>query len=388
MRTQILRTAAIAGLALGVGFATGAPASAQSVTTDEAAGYVVFPRIVSDANDIFSTGTEIDTVIQLTNTAADPITVHCFYINATGTCSTGTNTASSPAAECLTVEECVGEGATCDPQWSAADFTIVLSPQQPTGWVVDEGLSVPAPGDGAIPPVNTDYFVGELRCVQVNDDADATAGNSNGLQGEATIYGGSGSTVDVRSYSATGIQAVLEDGSTQNNKVMCLGGRDDAGGDCVEDDLGDGDDREYAACPAKLVVGHFFEGASIGNNNSAATALTLSPCTADVATVEPTGLVVQFLVFNEFEQRMSGATEIDCVETVGLSELGLVFSANVQGTLAGQTHLRPVDSTGAGRGMIGLVEEALGGAGISVSHPNGIGEGGVDVVEYVFPLTP
>ena len=53
MRTQILRTAAIAGLALGVGFATGAPASAQSVTTDEAAAYVVFPRIGSDAKDIF-----------------------------------------------------------------------------------------------------------------------------------------------------------------------------------------------------------------------------------------------------------------------------------------------------------------------------------------------
>jgi len=386
MRTQILRTAAIAGLALGAGIATGSTALAQSVTTDEPAGYLVFPRIVSDVNDIFGTGTATNTVIQLTNTnPTDSVTVHCFYINATGSCSSGVNDAGSIGAECRDQGDCVGAFATCDPQWTVADFTIELSPQQPTGWVADEGNSVAPPGDGAIPPVNADFFVGELRCIQVNDSDDATPVNANDLQGVATIYEVSSTSVDVRSYNATGIQAILADGTTQNNKQLCLGGADTVDGDCVADDPADGDDREYAACPAKLIVGHFFEGAAVGLNSTAATEITLSPCSADLVTLVPTELVVQFLVFNEFEQRMSASTRIECVETFALSDIGNIFDVSVQGTLAGSTHLRPVDSDGAGLGMIGLVEEAFTGAGKTATHPNNIGDAGVDVVEYVFP---
>jgi hypothetical protein len=342
----------------------------------------VFPHIVSDAQDIFGTGVETDTVVQLTNTSSDPVVVHCFYVNATGTCSTGENEPDSPGAECRTNDDCVGAGATCDPQWSAADFTITLTPQQPTGWVVDSGRTAAgAAGDVAVPPVTSDYFVGELRCVQVNNAEDATPVNSNDVQGSATIYRTSDGTVNVSRYNATGIQAVLSDGTTQNNKQMCLGGRDSGSSDCVADNLADGDDREYAACPAKLVIGHFFE------SEDSATSVTLSPCSADVVTLEPTGLVVQILVFNEFEQRMSAATEIECVDTLELAEVSNIFNLSVQGTISGQTHLRPVDSTGAGLGMVGVVEESLDG-GFAASHPNNIGEGGIDTVEYVFPANP
>lgn len=388
MRTQIRRTAAIAGLALGAGIAWGTAALAQSVTTDEAAGYLVFPRIVSDANDIFNTGTETNTVVQITNTSGDPAVVHCFYVNATGTCSTDQNVAGTPAAECRTAADCVGAGATCDPQWTTPDFTITLTPQQPTGWVVDTGVNLAAngTGSGAVPPVATDYFTGELRCIQVNDEVDATPVNANDLQGVATIYNVTDDSVDVWKYNATGIQAVSEDGAAQNNKQMCLGGVDTVSGECVADNLADGDDREYAACPAKLVVGHFFEGAEVGEGN-AATAVTLSPCSADFITGEPTGLVVQILVFNEFEQRMSAATEIECIDTLALDDVSNIFDVSVQGTISGQTHLRPVDSTGAGQGMIGLVEE-ISAEGNSASHPNYVGEGGIDVVEYVYPANP
>lgn len=387
MRTQIRRTAAIAGLALGAGLAWGTAALAQSVTTDEAAGYVVFPRIVSDSQDIFGIGVETNTVVQLTNTSDEPVVVHCFYVNATGTCSTGQNVPASAGAECRSNDDCVGESATCDPQWTVADFTITLSPQQPTGWVVDTGRSAAgAAGDVDVPPVTSDFFTGELRCIQVNNADDATPVNANDIQGVATIYKATDLNLDVMKYNATGIQAVKSDGTTQNNKQMCLGGRDSGAGDCAADNLADGDDREYAACPAKLVIGHFFEGADVGSG-AAFTNVTLSPCSADVVTLEPTGLVVQILVFNEFEQRMSASTKIQCVETLGLDDISNIFEVAVQGTISGQTHLRPVDSNGAGLGMIGLVEE-FSGEGTASSHPNNIGEGGVDTVEYVFPVNP
>lgn len=387
MRTQILRTAAIAGLALGAGLAYAGAALGQSVTTKEPAGLIVFPSVLSDPGNIFQTGIAADTVIQLTNTSSDPVTVHCYYINATGTCSTGTNVPGTPSAECRNADDCVGVGATCDPQWAASDFTITLSPQQPTGWVVDSGLTVPAPGSGEIPPVTTDYFQGELRCVQVVAIDDFTPVNSNDLQGEATLYGRGDALVDVAKYNAIGIQAVQNDGAAQNNTQLCLGGRDDQGDDCVADDLGDGDDREYAACPAKLVFGHFFEDAVVGGS-TVNSALTLTPCSADLATLVPTELVVQILVFNEFEQRMSAATRISCVETVSLSDLGSIFNVAVQGTLAGQTHVRPVDSDGAGLGMIGVLAESLQPGGTVATQPNFIGEGGVDVIGYVDPQAP
>lgn len=383
MRTYLLRTAGILGLACCAGLSAPSGASAQSVTSDESAGFIVLPRIVSDANDIFDTNTTTNTVVQLTNTSGDPVTVHCFYINATGTCSTGNNApgAGTPTvgSECRDASDCAGVNPSCVGQCSAADFTITLSPQQPVGWVVEDGIVVAAPGTGGVPPINTDYFTGELKCIQVNDNVSATPVNSNDLQASATIYRTGANDVDVSSYNAIGIQAVEEDGSAQNDKTMCLGGTGVVNDEC--------EDAEYAACPAKLILDHFFEGAAIAGGNNVSTSVTLVPCSEDIATQTPTALVVQYLVFNEFEQRMSGATELECLATLGLEDLGRIFDVTVQGTLAGQTHLRPVDTTGTGVGLLGIAEEDIEGASTAF-HLNSVGEGGPDAVEYVFPLVP
>jgi len=382
MRTYLLRTAGVLGLACSV-FGAPSAASAQSVTSDESAGFVVLPRIVSDANDIFDTNTTTNTVVQLTNTSGVATTVHCFYINATGTCSTGDNSpgagSATVGAECRDESDCGCVNPVCVGQCSAADFTITLSPQQPVGWVVEDGIAVAAPGSGGVPPINTDYFVGELKCIQVDNNVSATPVNRNDLQASATIYRTSANDVDVASYNAIGFQAVEDDGSVQNDKTMCLGGTGVAQDDC--------EDAEYAACPAKLVLDHFFQGAFISGQNVVDTSVTLAPCSEDVATLTPAELVVQYLVFNEFEQRMSGATELECLDTFTLDDLGRIFDVNVQGTIAGQTHLRPVDTTGTGVGIIGIAEESISGSSTAF-HLNSVGEGGPDVVEYVFPLVP
>lgn len=343
------------------------PVAGQSVTTTEPAGYVVFPRIVSDPNDYFGTGTVADTTLQLTNTSNVDVTVHCVYINATSRCNTSD-------AFCRSVEDCDGPAAQCVPQWTAADFTITMTPQQPVGWVAGAGFNpgVENPLDGIIPAVNTDYFVGELKCIHVNNSVDATPVNENVLIGEATIQS-RGAVADVRAYNAIGIQAVSTDGSTQNDKTMCLGGAP-GHATCAS--------AEYASCPAKLVLGHFFENADLGANGTASTELTLVPCSQDIVTLEPTSLVAQFLVFNEFEQRTSASTNVRCTETSRLSELSFIFDVAVQGTLSGQTHIRPVSSNGP-MGLIGLAEEVAGGS--AAYHLNQVGEGSIDVVKYVFP---
>lgn len=381
MRTYLLRTAGILGLACCAGLNGPSGASAQTVTSDESAGFIVLPRIVSDADDIFDTGTATNTVVQLTNTSGDPVTVHCFYVNATGTCSSGDNSpgagTATPGSECRDASDCAGTNPTCVGQCSAADFTVTLTPQQPVGWVVESGIQVAAPGTGDVPPVNLDYFTGELKCIQVNDSQSATPVNANDLQAVATIYRTSDDSVDVASYNGIGIQAIEDDGSTQNDKTMCLGGTGVASDEC--------EDAEYAACPAKLILDHFFEDAVISGGNSVTTSITLVPCSEDVATQTPTALVVQYLVFNEFEQRMSGATELECLATLSLDDLGRIFDVNVQGTLAGQTHLRPVDTTGTGVGLLGIAEETVGSSSTAF-HLYSVGEGGPDAVEYVFPL--
>lgn len=368
MAAKKLGIGAAVALAAVLAFGSATPVVGQSVTTTEPAGYVVFPRIVSDPNDYFGTGTSADTTLQLTNTSGSDVTVHCVYINATSMCNTSDTF-------CRTVEDCDGPAAQCIPQWTAADFTITLTPQQPVGWVAGSGFNpgVENPLDGIIPAVNTDYFVGELKCIHVNNSVDATPVNENVLIGAATIQSRGTAVSDVRSYNALGFQTVSTDGSTQNDKTMCLGGAP-GHATCA--------DPEYASCPAKLVLGHFFENANLGANGLASTDLTLVPCSQDIVTLEPTSLVAQFLVFNEFEQRTSASTNVRCTETSSLSDLSFIFDVSVQGTLSGQTHIRPVSSNGP-MGLIGLAEEVAGGS--AAYHLNAVGDGSIDVVKYVFP---
>jgi hypothetical protein len=104
------------------------------------------------------------------------------------------------------------------------------------------------------------------------------------------------------------------------------------------------------------------------------------PCSQDfvLQDVALFDTVIQFLVFNEFEQRFSTSRSVNCFEEWELSSIdtredrGLndddpasnnnyrsIFNVNVQGTLTGHTRMRPVDdgSETHGNGLIGVVEE-------------------------------
>jgi hypothetical protein len=209
---------------------------------------------------------------------------------------------------------------------------------------------VPLPGSG--------IFLGELKCVQVDRTSDIQNGagtpvNRNDLIGNASIYSVNGNVVDVQSYNAIGVQAVANDGATQGDTTMTLGGGS----------------AEYAGCPAQVVVDHFFDGATVAGATAVRSDLTLVPCSEnlELAPTPAVTSVLQILVYNEFEQRFSTSTTVGCFRESQLSNLDRrpgqentsIFNVNVQGTFAGQTVIRPVLSgTGnPGNGVLAVVEE-------------------------------
>jgi hypothetical protein len=98
-----------------------------------------------------------------------------------------------------------------------------------------------------------------------------------------------------------------------------------------------------------------------------ATDLTLIPCTQDYESrnLDLSRTVAQFLVYNEFEQRFSTSTEVECFKEIRLSNIETddnsrsIFSAGVAGTLTGQTRIRGVVTAPAGGGnaLLGVAEE-------------------------------
>jgi hypothetical protein len=162
-----------------------------------------------------------------------------------------------------------------------------------------------------------------------------------------------------------------------------------------------------------LILNHFFDFAIVGNAagaSSVVTDLTLVPCSENFATpTAQTTTTAQFLVFNEFEQRFSASTAVNCFKEIQLSNidtpggalavpaLSSIFSAVVQGTLVGQTRIRPV--TGAenttGHGLLGIGEQFntnLGGPGTGSAAFNlnyvGTNDNHADFVRFVPGLIP
>ena len=74
---------------------------------------------------------------------------------------------------------------------------------------------------------------------------------------------------------------------------------------------------------------------------------------------------VQFLVFNEFEQRFSTSRRVTCFQEFTISDIDThtptksIFSAAVNGTLTGQTRMRGVadQDTTHGHALLGVAEE-------------------------------
>jgi len=389
-------------------------ASAQSVpfsppqffpTTDAPAGYLVFPKVVAATQQTCVGGTNsggvctddtqcplgtcspaLDTVIQVTNTnPASARTLHCFYVD--------------PAADC-------GE----------QNFEIPLTRGQPFAWRVSQGSSNPL-------IAGRDPFLGEVKCVESNGDATEPAPvNANDIVGEASIYtvaSGSPGSVDVRSYNAVGFQtkvvSTTEPPGAQS--LRCTGGTN-AGNTCTNDTqcplsqcgvlmcLGDNPASgaqctvpNYPGCPSTLILNNFFDDATDpATGDPITTRLTLVPCTEDLSITTAGGIdepltSVQFLLFNEFEQRLSTSTRFRCFRDSQLSnidaksgaEKASVFNVGTQGTLAGQTRIRGVTTgeTNVGHGIIGIAEEFHGTASVAVNlNQAAVSAGQADFVRY------
>jgi len=336
----------ICGFAVALGVvAAGARAD---VTTEKGASILVFPKVQADGT--------YDTVIQLANTGNSMVHAHCFYVDAT------------PAGT-----------------WQETDFWIWLTKQQPTHWLVSSGRRVdPLDGffndgsgfdPGHVPPMSD--FEGELKCVEVTESGEPMIGNH--LKGEATIkvvveqkgdgIGDPGATYgDVSKYNAIGIRGNAE--AAAANPLLL-------------------DGQMYDACPAKLIVDHFATGAespvvgrygfggqkSVVNgdaNNvhlwsSVSTELTLVPCTEDFENQTAKSVTLQFLIYNELEQRFSASTTVNCYLSTELTKIDSptapersAFSRPVLGTDVAHTEITPVvQPDGTTGGVIGVVERVV-----------------------------
>jgi hypothetical protein len=221
--------------------------------------------------------------------------------------------------------------------------------------------------ESRVPAVQEDPFVGELKCIAV--DQNDVPIEDNALKGEALIVrsdvANNTNFFDVGAYNAIGIPALA--GRNNRDNVLILGGNG----------------AEYAGCPNVLILDHFFDGAvDPVAQQSISTALTLVPCTEDFLTQRPTSIPVQFLVFNEFEQRFSTSfRDFNCFREFRLSEIDTrvptfsIFHAGVSGTLTGQTRIRGVAGNDRTRGqtLLGVAEEmrANGGSAAFQVHMQG-----------------
>ena len=345
------------GLAMALAVSGVRPVAAD-VTSDRAAAILEWPSVIF-AEDSFGgitvPGASINTIIQLSNTSTDPVDVHCFYENANSHC-TNTGQVCGEASECcLTGAGC----GICLPGWNETDFHVRITPRQPLGWLASDGVSgfstfppkefgtfaidgVTNFGIGGssnagsrIPPVPEEPFLGALTCIVVDEDGIPI--DRNVIKGEATIEVNTEENdfITVGKSNAIGIQAI--EGAVNDDNVLVLGGPD----------------AEYNGCPNFLILNHFFDGAEdpvTDDGAQIATILELVPCTTDFLRQVPGGAVVQYLVYNEFEQRFSTSRPFQCKQFSLISNIDTpqnersIFSAGVSGTLTGQTRINPIGS--------------------------------------------
>lgn len=375
-RNAFLAALCVFAAVLGM-MASGAHAQGRyKTTTEEGASILAFPKVLADG--------PTDTLVQITNISNNMVHARCFYVNA--------------------ALDLFG-----NPLWQVTDFHIWLTKQQPTHWQVSTGrfvdptdtcivggVIVPSTAchdagldPGAVPPV-PDGFTGELKCVEV-DVADTPIGG-NHLKGEATVKTGP----DVSKYNALGIQGTDLAGETGNELRL--------------DQPLDSDEvvGQYAACPNVLIVNHLAEGVTdpvlfvnglggvcapngavptpcytdadcdptqtcqnppqvldaagdLALVSATVTDLSLVPCTQDFENNVPSSVTVQFEIFNEFEEKFSASTTIDCWENFFLFEVDSpndparsVFSFPVLGTVAAETRITPVPEDGAVIGVAGV----------------------------------
>jgi hypothetical protein len=386
-----MRWAILAGLVAGaVVTCAGVRGARADVTSDQPGAILIWPKIVVDING--ELGPQRDTEIQVTNTSNSVIAARCWIVDATSHCS------NAPDRACLESTDCP-IGGLCIPQWSDIDFRMTLTKRQPVTWNASQGLaSFPCPGivgdncpfgqsnrgsDGSpsfVPPVQETPFFGEMKCVEVDantfqpsrgfDPANNLAGD---LKGEATIVTleeheneSSADLLDARKYNAIALEATARAGNPETCPIpgvppeLCL----QIGGPLAQ----------YNGCPNVLIVNHFFDDAEVPSNGGrvdggVVSDLTVIPCGEDFRLQENRlgGAVMQFLVYNEFEQRFSTSTNFQCWREVQLSDIDTrpgpfgnaqsIFNVGVQGTLTGQSRIRTVAGPDFGNTILGVLEE-------------------------------
>ena len=387
---------------LAVFAAFGVPASASAqVASDQPGAILVFPRVVVDTTDPPQTPRgRIDSLIRISNTSDQPVTLKCFYVNANGHCRGAPSVICDPynpdaVNACATDDFCIAG-------WQETDFVVNITARQPIAWLASQGSSLCEQSvdpevpclplgdtrsgiggqtnrDSRVPPVPENPFIGNLRCIAV--DRNEVPVERNALKGEVEIIRSNPDDLDVQAYNAIGIRAIKDRNDGDNTLVIggsgqCVGGPS-SGAACANDGNCPGGFcrlAEYEGCPNILILDHFFEGANdpvAGNRIN--TRLTLVPCTEDYERQNPVTAPIQFLVFNEFEQRFSTSRIINCFHEFRLFDIDgatpgdvrSIFSAAVNGTLTGQTRMRGVagDDTRLGYTWLGVAEELREGAG-------------------------
>ncbi|MBI3783693.1 MAG: hypothetical protein HY270_09840 [Deltaproteobacteria bacterium] len=323
----VVRIAVIALTSLLCPLAAGAIAN-----PDEPAAVVVYPYIVVDVT------ANKDTLIQLTNTSAQAVEARCFYENFTPECTSG-----QPDATCLSGPvTCTG---VCIPRDSRIPLRVRMTAGQPLAWRASSGLPQPPieetqTGSASnqfttIPALGNGPFLGTLRCTAVEDDPLRPSRN-NVLVGQATIEQSNGppsASANTAQYRAVGVKAV--DDGPNRDEFLVFGGPT----------------REYEACPAYASLNHFFDGSPVHAGDSTAvvtTDLVLANCTSTPPATAAN--VVQFLVYNGFDQRFSTSKAVDGQLISRLSRIDSadptrsIFWYQVSGTLGGHSIIRGINA--------------------------------------------
>lgn len=286
------------------------------IASDQSGSIIIFPKVIADGSR--------DTFIQVANTTNSAVEAHCFYINAAGACSV-------TGAFCDVDDDCPAlteppVSQVCVHVCRELDFDIVLTPQQPTIWAVSQGRSPgpPPPGIfiGNVPPP-PQPFVGELKCIQVDRSGFPTSGNA--LKGEALIGPRQGSTAPPYGKA------------TQYNAISVIAASGAGGSNVVQ--FGPG---QYNACPEKLIVPHYAEGAVDGFTGATVNAeLSLVACTELLEPQVATYSNANIVSWDEFEDQFSVGLQFGCSVNRGFSDISSTqFSASIGGSLR-KTTIRP-----------------------------------------------
>ncbi len=302
-------------LLLTAGAVLHAAAAAAATTTDEAAALLTYPLIaVEPANGV-------DTFVQLVNDDIAPVDVKCFLEDQTLQCL-------GAGSRCLDDSDCPSGDPCAVPVAEVVEFDLTLTARQPISWqALDGRATLPLPGNsGSIPAVPALPFRGVLRCMAVEAGVPA---DRNVLRGAATFerYDGSQSLLDRSRHNAVGNRAIP--GASNGDTELVLGGPT----------------AEYEGCGNAVLSDFLFDhtrepvrGDEIFNT------LVAVPCVGTLwdSVPLPGSTIIQFLVYNEFEQSFSTSRPVHGQLVQQFSTMDTnnpqrsIFSAGVSGTPGGR----------------------------------------------------